>query len=64
MLHHQRDIHSRNFGDMPVWDMLFGTYANPRRADVPVGFEPDRSRRVLAMLACVDVNAASGRERH
>ncbi|THD38000.1 MAG: fatty acid hydroxylase family protein [Sphingomonas sp.] len=63
MLHHQRDVHARNFGDMPVWDMLFGTYANPKRADVAVGFDPGRGRRVLAMLACVDVNQRTGRER-
>jgi sterol desaturase/sphingolipid hydroxylase (fatty acid hydroxylase superfamily) len=62
MLHHQRDVHARNFGDMPVWDMLFGTYANPKRADVAVGFEPGRAR-VLPMLACIDVNRRTGRER-
>lgn len=63
MLHHQRDVHARNFGDLPVWDMVFGTFANPLRADVAVGFEPERSRRWLAMLAFVDVNAKAGRER-
>ena len=29
MLHHERDVHARNFGDMPVWDRIFGTYAEP-----------------------------------
>lgn len=61
LLHHQRDIHARNFGDMPVWDRLFGTYAPPVAGPVEVGFEPERSRRVLAMLLCVDVNAAQNR---
>lgn len=61
MLHHQRDVHARNFGDMPLWDMLFGTFAPPIHVDVAVGFEPERSRRWLAMLACVDVNATEGR---
>jgi sterol desaturase/sphingolipid hydroxylase (fatty acid hydroxylase superfamily) len=64
MLHHEFDVHARNFSDWPVWDMLFGTYANPARADdVRVGFEPDRARRWPAMLAFVDVNRAQGRER-
>lgn len=63
MLHHERDVHARNFGDMPVWDMIFGTYDNPLRADVPVGFAPEAMRRWLAMVACVDVNKGSGRER-
>ena len=61
VLHHERDIHSRNFGDLPVWDMLFGTYANPQTVDAKVGFEPDRGRRVLAMIACIDVNRTRGR---
>src|SRR5512139_1512079 len=50
MLHHEFDVHARNFGDMPVWDMLFGTYENPVRSDaIRVGFEPERSRRWIAM---------------
>jgi sterol desaturase/sphingolipid hydroxylase (fatty acid hydroxylase superfamily) len=56
MLHHQRGVHARNFGDLPLWDMMFGTFVNPERADVPVGFEPGRGGRVLAMLAGRDVN--------
>lgn len=62
-LHHQRDVHARNFGDLPLWDLLFGTFANPATVDVEVGFEPGRARRVLAMIACVDVNQAQGRLR-
>lgn len=61
MLHHERGVHARNFGDLPLWDMLFGTFANPARADVAVGFEPERSRRVLAMLAGRDVNREAPR---
>jgi sterol desaturase/sphingolipid hydroxylase (fatty acid hydroxylase superfamily) len=58
MLHHERDVHARNFGDMPVWDRLFGTYAEPSGGKVELGFEPGRARRWLAMLAMVDVNQA------
>jgi sterol desaturase/sphingolipid hydroxylase (fatty acid hydroxylase superfamily) len=63
VLHHEFNVHSRNFGDMPVWDMLFGTYDNPATVNVPVGFEKGRGARVLAMLACIDVNARTGREK-
>lgn len=56
MLHHQRDVHARNFGDMPIWDRLFGTYAEPQAGDVELGFEKGRGRRWIAMLAMVDVN--------
>jgi sterol desaturase/sphingolipid hydroxylase (fatty acid hydroxylase superfamily) len=57
-LHHERDVHARNYSDLPLWDLVFGTFANPRTIaeDIAVGFEPGRSRRVLAMLFFVDVN--------
>ena len=60
-LHHERDKHTSNFGDLPVWDMIFGTYANPKTVNTAVGFEPERGRRVLAMIACIDVNKTEGR---
>jgi len=58
MLHHARDVHARNFGDMPIWDRLFGTYGEPQDRPIALGFEPGRSRRWLAMLAMIDVNQA------
>jgi sterol desaturase/sphingolipid hydroxylase (fatty acid hydroxylase superfamily) len=51
-------VHARNFGDMPLWDRLFGTYAEPTGRRVELGFAPGRARRWLAMLAMVDVNQA------
>ena len=60
-LHHERDIHARNFGDITWWDMLFGTYANPETFAGAVGFAPERGRRVLAMVGFVDVNRAQNR---
>jgi hypothetical protein len=42
--------------------MLFGTYVNPHHVAVAVGFEPERSRRVRAMLLGKDVNRAAERE--
>jgi sterol desaturase/sphingolipid hydroxylase (fatty acid hydroxylase superfamily) len=29
-LHHQRGVHRHNDADLPVLDMLFGTFHNPR----------------------------------
>jgi sterol desaturase/sphingolipid hydroxylase (fatty acid hydroxylase superfamily) len=58
MLHHERNVHARNFGDMPIWDRLFGTYCEPVERDVELGFAPERTGRWLAMLLMVDVNRA------
>jgi sterol desaturase/sphingolipid hydroxylase (fatty acid hydroxylase superfamily) len=55
-IHHARGVHYGNFGDLPVWDMLFGTYRNPATFERPCGFEPERERRFGAMLAFSNVN--------
>jgi len=50
-LHHRRFHHTKNYGDLPLWDWLFGTYSNPVRADrVVCGFDPEQEHRFGAML--------------
>lgn len=55
-LHHERNVHARNYSELPLWDILFGTFANPGSFAGDVGFDPPASRRVLAMLLMRDVN--------
>jgi sterol desaturase/sphingolipid hydroxylase (fatty acid hydroxylase superfamily) len=55
-IHHARGVHSGNFGDLPLWDMLFGTYRNPATFEGPCGFEPEREGQLGAMLAFRNVN--------
>jgi sterol desaturase/sphingolipid hydroxylase (fatty acid hydroxylase superfamily) len=55
-LHHERGSHAGNYGDLPIWDMLFGTYRNPATFDGPCGFDAEREARVGAMLALRDVH--------
>ena len=49
-LHHERGVHARNYGDIPIFDMLFGTFENPRSFDGVVGFYEGGSKRLGAML--------------
>jgi len=59
-IHHESGRHAGNYGDLPLWDALFGTLENPDRAradTVVCGFTPDREDRVLDMLLAVDVHA-------
>jgi sterol desaturase/sphingolipid hydroxylase (fatty acid hydroxylase superfamily) len=58
--HHQIGVHARNYGDLPLWDLVFGTFSNPARFDGGVGFGGDANRRVAAMLAGRDVSRAVG----
>jgi sterol desaturase/sphingolipid hydroxylase (fatty acid hydroxylase superfamily) len=55
-VHHQRDVHAFNYSDLPLWDILFGTFKNPATFDGEVGFA--QPAPMLKMLAGVDVHAA------
>lgn len=55
-IHHERGVHSSNFGDLPIWDLLFGTYRNPDRYDGPCGFEPPMEQELSAMLRFQDLH--------
>lgn len=58
VIHHGKGIHRYNYSDLPLWDMLFGTYRNPRRGGEPVdvGFYIGASKRIPAMLLFQDVS--------
>jgi sterol desaturase/sphingolipid hydroxylase (fatty acid hydroxylase superfamily) len=55
-IHHQRGKHYNNFADLPIWDMLFGTYENPPTVSTPCGFKPEREAAFVKMLFCRNVN--------
>lgn len=55
-LHHGRGVHAQNYADVPLIDMLFGTFCNPREHREEVGFEPGASSRLGAMLVGIDVS--------
>ena len=55
-VHHQRDWHRNNFSDLPIWDMMFGTFQNPKNFEPLCGFHDDRERSLGKMLTGKDVN--------
>lgn len=56
--HHQRGVHAGNYADLPLYDMLFGTFHNPRDFVPATGFYEGASARVIDMLCFRDVSAA------
>lgn len=60
-LHHERDVQARNYGDIALWDMLFGTFENPQTFAGQVGFGMPSIPKLPAMFAFADVNV--GREK-
>ncbi|MEA3410109.1 MAG: sterol desaturase family protein [Pseudomonadota bacterium] len=55
-VHHGRGIHRDNYADLPLWDMIFGTFRNPETAGGEVGFYKGASSRLPAMLFFRDVS--------
>ncbi len=60
-VHHQRDVHAHNYGDLPIWDILLGTFENPAHfGEGGVGFEEPADQRYGAMFATRDVSDGAG----
>lgn len=54
-IHHARGIHRYNYTDLPIIDMLFGTFKNPMSYEHETGYYPRASNRLFEMLTFQDV---------
>jgi sterol desaturase/sphingolipid hydroxylase (fatty acid hydroxylase superfamily) len=54
-IHHQYDVHKYNFGDIPIWDRLFGTYKDTTTFVDRCGFPEGAEQRLGDMLRFKDV---------
>lgn len=56
-IHHKEGVHYNNFSDLPMWDMLFGTYENPKeKEDTACGFCDTKERKFVKILSFKNVN--------
>ena len=55
-VHHARGVHAYNYSDLPLFDILFGTFRNPKEYVEATGFYEGASDRVGDMLAFKDVS--------
>lgn len=53
-VHHKHLHHAQNYG-FAIWDLIFGTFHNPKNYVQDVGFDVNRERRVYDMLRTRDV---------
>ncbi len=49
-VHHQRDHHANNYGDIPLFDIVFGTFVNPTRWSGKAGFFEGSTLKILSLL--------------
>jgi sterol desaturase/sphingolipid hydroxylase (fatty acid hydroxylase superfamily) len=62
-VHHAKGVHAFNYSDLPLFDLLFGTFRNPKARETESGFYDRASERVADMLLFKDVNRTTSRGR-
>ncbi|MCV9387387.1 sterol desaturase family protein [Reichenbachiella ulvae] len=56
-VHHAKGVHAHNYTDLPIIDMLFGTFKNPKSYEHETGYYLGASGRLWDMLRFKDVTS-------
>ena len=62
-VHHQFDVHKYNYGDIPLWDRMFGTFKDTTEFVDRCGFPKGAEEKLLPMLAFKDVYFEDAKQR-
>jgi sterol desaturase/sphingolipid hydroxylase (fatty acid hydroxylase superfamily) len=54
--HHARGIHKMNYSDLPLFDLIFGTFHNPKTFEHETGFYEGASARIPEMLMFKEIS--------
>jgi len=54
-IHHARGIHKYNYTDLPIIDMIFGTFKNPKNYEHKTGYYEGASSKITEMLLFKDI---------
>ncbi len=60
-IHHERGIHGFNYANLPLWDIVFGTFRNPATWQGTVGFYTGASKQTVRMLLGRDISRGGRR---
>jgi sterol desaturase/sphingolipid hydroxylase (fatty acid hydroxylase superfamily) len=58
-IHHGKGLHKYNYSDLPIFDIIFGTFNNPQGYEMETGYYDGASARILDMLLCKDISQDS-----
>lgn len=58
-LHHATKVHAFNYCELPVFDMIFGTFNNPKHDVLCTGFYSGGSYRIKDMLLFKDISKSN-----
>jgi sterol desaturase/sphingolipid hydroxylase (fatty acid hydroxylase superfamily) len=48
-IHHQRGVHAFNYGDIPLFDILFSTFRTPEKWEAKAGFHEGLTKQIGEM---------------
>ncbi|WP_234110810.1 MULTISPECIES: sterol desaturase family protein [Chryseobacterium] len=54
-LHHAKGIHAYNYSDLPLFDLIFGTFRNPKEFSKETGFYDGASSKITKMMLFKDI---------
>lgn len=60
-VHHAKGIHKYNYSDLPIFDIIFGTFRNPKTYEQEIGFYEGASSKIFEMLTFQDINKVSSK---
>lgn len=55
-VHHAKGIHKHNYSDLPIFDIIFGSFKNPKGYEHETGFYNGASSKIVEMLTFKDIN--------
>ena len=55
-LHHAKGIHAFNYSDLPLFDIIFGTFRNPTEFAEETGFYSGAASKIGKMILFIDIN--------
>jgi sterol desaturase/sphingolipid hydroxylase (fatty acid hydroxylase superfamily) len=55
-IHHAKGVHAYNYSDLPLFDIIFGTFRNPKKYVEETGFYHGASSKVKDMLLFKEVD--------
>ncbi len=55
-VHHAKGIHKYNYSDVSIFDIIFGTFNNPKSHEYDTGFYQGATGKIKDMLLFRDIN--------
>ncbi|RNC87201.1 MAG: fatty acid hydroxylase family protein [Winogradskyella sp.] len=55
-IHHGRGIHAYNYCGLPLYDIIFGTFKNPKSYENKTGFYDGASSKIMEMISFKDIS--------